>query len=297
MTSLTLSGSHRLALFTVSILAFVAAEASAFCGLASCPRPSQSHETPTFEAGLRTRLVSFDVAGNDGHYLVTAPRLFFNYDGFAVGAEVPLTRLNNGGVVSTGLSNPVIMGRYARRLSHVWSAEVGLQWELPIGNQEDGLAGDHHMLLPWLGARREFGTSWYATVMVGFSTALEGEHTTTDTAGGAASMMSSSSLAKAAHEGHDHGAGVTSVLVNPHADREAQWRVAMGWMLGRATLEGFSIGQYDATDAGTGIYARAGASFEWSLARFTAVQLIADAPVTSTRRNDLEVGVAVKTGW
>jgi hypothetical protein len=296
MTSLTLSGSPRLALFTASVLAFVAADASAFCGLASCPRPAQSHETPTFEAGLRTRLVSFDVVGNEGHYLVTAPRLFFNYDGFAAGAEVPLTRLNNGGVVSTGLSNPVIMGRYARRLSHVWSAEVGLQWELPLGNQEEGLAGDHHMLLPWLGARREFGASWYATVMAGFSTALEGEHAASDTTGGTASMMPSS-LAKAAHAGHDHGAGVTPVLVNPHADREAQWRVAAGWVRGPATLEGFTIGQFDATHAHTGTYARAGASLEWTLAHFTAVQLIADAPVTSTRRNDLEVGVAVKTGW
>jgi|GEM_PF-4970662 len=288
---------HRVVLTLVFAMTVATTDVSAFCGLASCPRPSQSHEVPAVEAGLRTRAVAYDIAGADGHYLVTAPRVFFNYNGFAVGTEIPFTRLDNGGVVTTGLSNPLIMGRYARRLSSVWSAEVGLQWELPVGNPEDGLAGDHHMLLPWLGARREFGASWYATAMLGFSAALEEEHAATDTAGGSASMLPRTAAAKVAHAGHDHGDGATPVLVNPHADREAQWRLAAGWMRGRATIEGFTIGQYDASDAATGTYARAGASLEWSLARYTAVQLIADAPVTSNRRNEFEVGLALKTGW
>jgi hypothetical protein len=241
--------------------------------------------------------VSYDVGGNEGHYLVTAPRVFVNRVGFALGAEIPFTRLDDGNKVATGLSNPVIMGRYARRVSYAWSAEAGLQWELPVGNRADGLAGDHHMLLPWLGARRDIGASWYVTAMAGFSTALEGSHGASDSSGGSASVAPSAALAKAAHEGHDHEGQATPVLVNPHADREAQWRAAVGWVRGRFTLEGFTIGQYDATAAATGTYARAGASLERAFGRYAAIQVIADAPVTSARRNDLEVGLALKTGW
>lgn len=290
--------------------------ASAFCGLQSCPRPAGAGEVPVVEAALRTRSVSYDVSGHQGSYIVTSPRLFVNYGRVAVGAEVPFTRLENGGTIVTGLSNPVAMARYARRLSYAWSGEVGLQWELPVGNRKDGLAGDHHMLLPWVGLRHDVmpapgtASSWYVTGMFGLSTALEGR---------AASPASSGSqdpahrqpahrgqrgegaepLAKAAHAGHDHGPEGTPVLVNPHSDREAQGRVAIGWTRGRGTVEGFGLAQYDLLDPDDGArtYARAGLSWEWALMRFTSLQVIADIPVTSARRNERELGLSFKTGF
>jgi hypothetical protein len=94
---------------------------------------------------------------------------------------------------------------------------------------------------------------------------------------------------------------VTSpVLVNPHADREAQTRAAVGWTRGRGTAEAFALGQADVTALGSRgptSYLRAGASYAWSLGRFTALNVIVDAPVTAARRNELEIGVGVKTGW
>lgn len=277
-----------------ALIVSVAAPASAFCGLQSCPRPAGQTAAPTLEIALRTRAVNYDLADNRGHYIVTAPRVFFNRGGFALGVEVPLTRLNNGGAIATGFSNPVAMARYARRLSYAWSAEAGLQWELPVGNTADGLAGDHHMLMPWLGARRDFEGSWYLTGMAGFSTALEFGHASP--AGAPAALTAP--LARTAHEGHDHGDGTaTPVLVNPHADREAQARVALGWGRGRGTLEAFALSQTDLTSAASGTYGRAGASYEWVLTGFTAVQLTADAPVTTARRNDSEFGLTLKTGF
>jgi hypothetical protein len=265
-------------------LALSTGPAAAFCGLQSCPRPAGTGEVPLLEAGLRTRWVAYDIAGNDGSYVVTALRLFFNRSGLAVGAEVPFTRLDNGSSVATGLSNPVLMARYARRLSYAWSAEIGVQWELPMGDQEIGLAGDHNMLLPWVGARFDVNPTWYVSVMAGYSHALENAHTNTDTA----------PLAKVAHAGHDHEA--TPVLVNPHADREVQWRAAAGWMPGRGTLEGFGLGQTDVTATGPKTFVRAGASWEWTLARFTSLQMIGDVPVTTVRRSEVEIGLALKTG-
>lgn len=281
--------------FALAFLSLSAVSASAFCGLQSCPRPAGSFEVPTVEAALRTRGVSYDIADNHGHYVVTAPRVFVNHAGFAVGAEVPLTRLDNGGSVSTGLSNPVVMGRYARRLSYAWSGEVGLQWELPLGNQADGLAGDHHMLLPWVGLRFDASPSWYLSGMFGVSTAL-GHSGAGETSWGSGQLASDATLLpKPAHAGHDHDA--TPVLVNPHADREAQWRASAGWVRGRGTLEGFGLGQTDMTDAGPETFVRAGVSYEWMLVRFTSLQVIGDIPVTSPRRNETEVGLTVKTGF
>jgi hypothetical protein len=272
-------------------VSFCAVPATAFCGLQSCPRPAGSGETPRLEAALRTRLVAYDIAGNAGHYAVTAPRVFVNYAGFAVGAEVPFTRLDNQGSVVTGFSNPVVMARYARRVSHAWSAEAGIQWELPVGNQEDGLAGDHHMLLPWIGARRDFGSSWYATGMFGVSTAVP----ETRSAPMNDALAKAAVSAKIAHEGHDHGAAL--VLVNPHADREIQARVALGLIRGRATLEGFGLTQTDVSSTGPETYARVGALYEWSLVSFTSLQVLGDLPVTAARRNEAEIGVTIKTGW
>jgi hypothetical protein len=294
------SSSFRPVLSALALVSFLTATASAFCGLQSCPRPAGHGETPTVEAALRNRFVSYDIGADEGHYLVTAPRVFFNYNGFAVGAEVPFTRLDNGGSISTGFSNPVVMGRYARRLSYAWSGEVGVQWELPLGNQADGLAGDHHMLLPWFGLRRDFsaasGTMWYATGMFGVSTAVEFGHHDADTMSSSA-HTASTGFAKLAHGGEDHGStGEAAVLVNPHADREVQARLGVGWMHGRGTLEGFTLAQTDLTAAHTGTYARVGSSYEWKLGRFTALQVIGDLPVTSTRRNSGELGLTVKTG-
>lgn len=267
---------------------FLPALASAFCGLQSCPRPAAHGESPKLEAGLRTRWVAYDIAGSAGSYVVTAPRLFVRHWGVAFGAEVPFTRLQGDSGTALGLSNPILMLQYARRLSSTWSAEVGLQLELPFGDQSDGLAGDHTMLLPWIGVRKDLGAAWYFAGMLGYSRALEKE----------AASSSETPLAKVAHEGHDHEGNAVPVVVNPHADREVQWRAATGWTRGRSTLEGFGLGQTDMTgNPGPKVYLRAGASWEWTLGRFSALQFIADAPVTAARRNEAELGLTLRTGW
>lgn len=278
--------SHR-ALRILATLSLLPAFASASCGLQSCPRPAAHGETSTIEAGLRTRWVAYDIAGNEGSYLVTAPRFFVHYRGIALGAEIPFTRLYNGPEVATGLSNPILMAQYARRFSATWSGEVGMQVELPVGDEKNGLAGDHLMLLPWVGARKDLGTSWYVAGMLGASRAI-----------GADRDEEEGSLAKVAHEGHDSTGNAVPTLVNPHADREIQWRAAAGWVRGRSTLEGFTLARHDVTGgAGPDFYLRAGASWEWALGHASGLQLIADLPVTSARRNEAEIGLSLRTGW
>lgn len=284
-------------LVTLSTTLLLPTPVTAFCGLQSCPRPAAHGETPMLEAGLRTRWVAFDIDGNEGSYVITAPRVFARHAGFTLGAEAPLTRLHNRSETATGFSNPVLMAQYARRLSTTWSGEIGLQVELPYGDQDKGLAGDHVMLLPWIGARKDLGTSWYAAGMLGVSRAFGGHHGETG-----APLAKAAEVAKVTHEGHEHEDGSTTpVLVNPHADREIQWRAATGWTRGRSTLEGFTLAQHDITGeesaSGSGFYLRTGASWEWALGRVSALQLIADVPVTAARRNEVEIGLALRTGW
>jgi hypothetical protein len=143
-----------------------------------------------------------------------------------------------------------------------------------------------------MGVRVDLAPAWYVSGMLGYSHALEGhDH------GGNDTTAASARLAKRMHEGHDHGpeSVESPVLVNPHADREVHLRAALGRVRGNSTVELFAFGQVDATHPES--YLRMGVSWERSLGRFSSVQFIADAPLTAARRNDLEVGVGVKTGW
>jgi hypothetical protein len=265
--------------------------AGAFCGLQSCPRVGPHGGSFPFEAGARSRLVAFDIAGEQGYYGVFSPRFFAKALGLSLGAEVPWVNLHTAAGVTSGLGNPLLIAQYARPFSPAWTAQAGVQWELPFGDTDHGLAGDHAMLLPWVGARHELGASWHLSGMLGFSYAIE-EPITEDEAGVAP-------LAKAAHNGVDHGSGEAAPLfVNPHGDREAQWRLGVGRALARRwMLEAFALGQADLTGSNAVFYTRAGASAEWMATSSVGLQFIADAPVTAARRSEAALGADVKIMW
>jgi hypothetical protein len=226
--------------FLATALVFpVVVEAS--CGLQSCPRPAHETEAAALEFEIRTRWVSFDADSLSGSYAVLAPRLLWRpFSRWTLGVEVPVTRLQAGGEVHTGLSNPLLTALYARRLSHAWSGEAGLQLELPLGDADRGLADDHTMILPWIGLRRDLGDVWNASALIGFSRALEAED---------ASGTDTVPLAKVAHNGVDHGAANGApVYVNPHGDREIQWRFGVTRLLGPSMVEAFALGQMDVSN-------------------------------------------------
>jgi hypothetical protein len=273
-----------------------AASAGAFCGLQSCPRVRDPHSAPRpFEAGLRTRAVAFDIAGEEGYYGVVSPRFVARVRGLSLGVEAPWVTLHTDGIDASGLGNPLLMLQYAGRLSHAWSAEAGLQVELPFGDADHGLADDHVMALPWVGLRKEWGASWYTSGMLGYSQALEKRVHSEDESGGA----HVASLAKRSHNGVDHGAPEeTPVFVNPHGDREIHGRAGLGWRLNEGwTLEGFGLGQADVSEPDPVYYARLGVSAEWVLTSALALQALADAPVTAARRSEAALGVDMKIVW
>jgi hypothetical protein len=104
--------------------------------------------------------------------------------------------------------------------------------------------------------------------------------------------------ASRAIEHGDEDTAAVPTRVNPHADREIQWRAAAGWMRGRSTLEGFTLARHDVTgEPGPDFYLRAGASWEWALGHMSSLQLIADLPVTSARHSEAEIGLSLRAGW
>jgi len=276
------------------VLFAAAGPVHAFCGLQSCPRIDPHGQTHPYTAGVRARVVGFDIAGESGYYGIVSPHLFVKapfVPYLSVGVEAPWVTLHTSDDDVSGLGNPLLTAQYARRLSHDWSAEAGLQLELPFGDQDDGLADDHYMLLPWVGARYEWGTAWYASGMLGFSQAVGGDDDAAADTGAA--------LAKVAHEGHEHAAAAAEpVLVNPHGDREIHWRAGVGARpLEDWTFEAFGLGQADRTVPATAYYARAGVSAEWAATSAVSLQGVFDAPVTAARRSEWAAGVDVKVVW
>jgi hypothetical protein len=288
------------AIFATFVLAgtFGAGSVVAFCGLESCPRIDPHGQTHSTTAGARARVIGFDIGDESGYYGIVSPHLFVRIpfvSHLSVGAEVPWVSLHTADDDVSGLGNPLLTAQYARRLSHDWSAEAGLQLELPLGEADQGLADDHFMVLPWIGGRFEGGTAWYASGVLGYSQAVGGEEEAVDTSASARLAP----LSKVAHNGVDHGAAVaTPLLVNPHGDREVHWRAAVGYRpRERWTLEGFALGTADITESDAVYFTRAGVSCEWSLTSAVGLQVVADAPVTAARRSEATVAVDIKVGW
>ena len=289
----------RLRVLSMAAILLAPLSANAFCGLQSCPRVGPHGGDAPFEAGLRSRLVAFDIAGEQGYYGVLSPRFFAKALGVSLGVEVPWVNLHLAEGVTSGLGNPLVIAQVAGPISPAWTAQAGVQLELPFGDTDHGLAGDHTMLLPWIGARFALSDVWYVSGMLGYSQALEFKGEASDDAADTGALARVAPLAKTAHNGVDHGTGqVAPSFVNPHGDREAQWRAGVGRMfMHRWMLEAFALGQADMSVSNLVFYTRAGASAEWMLTPAVALQVIADAPVTAARRSEAALGVDVKIVW
>ena len=212
--------------------------------------------------------------------------------------EVPVTRLDAGDEVHTGLSNPLLTALYGRRFSETWSGEAGMQLELPFGETDHSLADDHVMLLPWIGVRRDLGDAWQMSGLLGVSHAIEtGSAAVADIS--APALAKSAALSKTAHNGVDHGAGAAPVYVNPHGDREIQWRLGLSRVWNRSTAEVFALGQSDISEgiSHAEYYARAGLSWDLALTHILGLQTLAHVPVTSARRSEAELGLSVRAAW
>jgi hypothetical protein len=132
----------------------------------SLARAQSCHVTaPTVDDERGIRLVvradtaGFDTAHDEGHYEGLFPGVRLAYEGFSISSSLPVYRIVNDGVPSSGIGDVPLAAR--ARLATFdearISAGVGLSMTLPSGDAEKELGMGHLMLMPGVFGRGRFG--------------------------------------------------------------------------------------------------------------------------------------------
>lgn len=244
-------------------------EAEASCGLDYCPLPNQAAARPsvgTFQ--VLVRHVDFSLPEGEGSYLENVLRLDFQrFKDWRLGGWIAPVFLSVGDESRSGLTNPVLFGERYLSLRESFSLLAGVQLELPLGDSHDGIASGHTELLGYVGGLYR-------------SSGLE--------------VQGQVGYAAAMSEGHAHEGG-NALFVNPHADEEAQLRIAVvapmldGRLRPGATVNARAVvGDADEKNFVTGAFV---ASYQISSATQILGQV--EVPVNSAHRFEWRGGVGV----
>ncbi len=186
----------------------------ASCGLHGCPlevaTPNITDSAFRLQAAIQQ--TAFDVEGISGDYTQITPRIeYTGVRNLIFGGYLPLVSLRKDtGGADFGIGNAVVLAEYAAPPLDNFSVAFGLQYEIPIGDHEAGMADDHQELLPYISLFRA-GRIFGAFARLGFRKALGSEkHAVNDE--------------PSDHE-HEHGGEEGTVLVvGPHAGEEIVYR-------------------------------------------------------------------------
>jgi hypothetical protein len=258
-------------LLLISFLFCLARPAAASCGLQACPHPAGSGAMGQ-DLSLTVQHVAYDLEGFKGHYESASPRWQYRSgrDWVAGGLVSVIVNSPDVGHSKTGLGNPVLFGELGLPGGATRFA-IGSQLEVPLGDDDHGLAADHFEWLPYVDLRRPRRA---ATVygQAGFRLALTNEDEDAHAAGG-----------------HAHG----PLVVNPHEDSEFVYRLGVAGERERAPRgwELFVDGQHG-FDSGTGFLA-AGGGLRWTPHRRWDLHLTAELPVTEPHRFERRFGLVV----
>ncbi|MBK7207894.1 MAG: hypothetical protein IPH91_06400 [Elusimicrobia bacterium] len=211
---------------------------------------------------MDARLVGFAWDGLRGNYTQLLPRLQWTGARGRVAGVVPVVRADaRGASAETGLGNPTL---HADVWSGPWTLSV--QLELPLGDDDKGLAADHTGVLPFV-AYTARGGGWTLTPRFGYRHSLDSE-------------------------GHGHVLGHhVPLLVNPHADDEFVYQLAAS----RAAVTAYIDGQHalKGEEKGSG-YSAAGMAYKRPLRAGPALRLWTEWPLTAPRRFEWKVGAGVE---
>lgn len=249
----------------------VADEIQANCGLAYCPAPSGSESGSLWAGNLDTRFSNFELAGEKGSYLEFIPAVSYTRRNFHSMLHAPFVSLF-GNKSAQGFGNPMLLAEYRM----AWGASalaVGTQVELPLGNHDDGLAGDHLMALPYATYRWNLSTKIFLAGTSGLSTVVGGHHDEVD-----------STILP------------VPVFVNPHGDREFQYRALAGLKSpshpGISLLEAYWQGQIGLSHEEEGThYGQAGLRARWPFSAGIAINGFSEFHPTSPQRYTWRMGL------
>lgn len=196
----------------------------ASCGLNFCPVPKQQDVSKSLSVSVLNKYTTFDIGGLSGGYDEIIPRVEYLVNGkYFFGASGSFVFLDDDSGSVAGLGNPLLYAEYRMSYGPRRHLYLGSQFELPLGDSENGLAGDHFMAMPYISGTQYLGASNF------FSGTF-----------GVLSVLSSDALG-------GHGASTQNVtVVNPHSNMEAHYRASLGsdWKALRLSPEAFFRGQY-----------------------------------------------------
>ena len=282
------------ALFRIAaILLVTPGIVEASCGLPGCPTIP---EVPVERLAVRTWVqeTSFDLEGVTGSYLMITPHLELSPEPpVRLGAFAPMVRLRRDDLPQdTGWANPVVYGEVDAWRRAGPRVSAGLQLELPLGDSEKGMAGDHLEVFPyarWSGPLRfaVFHAQTGYRAAVGASEEGEDGHPQPSPPAGAAGVQFHGTSTSASSPGF--------LVVNPHSEQEWLWRVGGGLnpSISRWTpalfLEGHTVTK--GPDEGE-TYAFAEAFLAYSFETRYQVNVLARVPVSEARRFDFTTVLA-----
>jgi hypothetical protein len=206
-----------------SLLLLAAQGLQAHCGLNFCPR-DEDVAGNRFTAGLALRQTGFDLADHGGQYTEVMPDFQYTRNGkLLLGANLAIAGLMVEGETRWGLENPLLYGEWRCFPGTDNRLSLGLQLELPFGDEEKGIGTDHTMLVPYVSFGKGFDP-FFASATLGYNQAFGG--------------------------GEEDTADPAVLYVHPHEDREFLYRVSAGISVWdkRANPEIYLNGQHPLVD-------------------------------------------------
>lgn len=249
-------------MFLFTGIVFPSVRASAACGLCECGCRGVEDRTPGWSADVDGRQVSFGFEGLRGQYTQVLPRLSWAASRGRFGGAVPVIHVDaSGAAAQTGLGNPVLTG-------DLWSGPwtFSAQVELPLGDDDKGMAADHTGILPFVAYTIQ-KNGWSLTPRLGYRHSFGGEE-------------------------HGHGMGHhVPLVVNPHADKEFVYQ----WAASRDAWTAYLDGQHALKGEEKGIgFAAAGLAYKKALRAGPSVRVWGEAPLTAPRRFEWKIGAGIE---
>jgi hypothetical protein len=250
----------KITLATAAVALFCALPTSrleASCGLHVCPIPvAVGREKFPSQAYIEPVYTAFDIGGK-GSFVQTNLVGVYEHRLFRLGAVMSVVYLNDpSGKNTVGLANPLPYGEVYIYNGSQTKFSVGSQFELALGNHDDGLGEDHYMAMPYLNFWQTINDLRLA-VQVGYLQALS----------------------------HDsHGA---TVYVNPHSDSELAARLVSSYtwlstLTGELSASLRQVMDHDAS--GDKTFLDLGTAVRVQMTSSMALRGGINIPITSTQR-------------
>lgn len=139
---------------SIILILFIVCQIEVFggCGLENCKNPSTLKRSKNlFAIELDNRFSNFTFEDMNGYIEEISLRIsFYHQDNWLIDFKVPYIALQYDHEETDGFSNP-ILGFEKWFALESFSPLIGIQFEVPLGEDRKGVAADHFEMLPFVG--------------------------------------------------------------------------------------------------------------------------------------------------